>query len=103
MGTRTQCGRRQSQCPAWATGKPPSPKQAILDLRDHVFAKAPWLLAALEEKRDKLSDKVKAEADRPLVGKDGGEAEEHRRKHLAESAKIVLDDRTTATVVELLS
>ncbi|MBV9380341.1 MAG: FadR family transcriptional regulator [Streptosporangiaceae bacterium] len=35
--------------------------------------------------------------------RNGEEAEEHWRKHLAESAKIVLGDRTTATVVELLS
>jgi DNA-binding FadR family transcriptional regulator len=33
----------------------------------------------------------------------GDEAEEFWRKHLAESAKVVLGDRTTATVVELLS
>lgn len=33
----------------------------------------------------------------------GEEAEEHWRKHLAESAKVVLGDRTTATVVEVLS
>ena len=41
MATCTECGRCQSQCPAWATGKPLSPKQVILDLRDHAFAKAP--------------------------------------------------------------
>ena len=34
MATCTECGRCQSQCPAWATGKPLSPKQVILDLRD---------------------------------------------------------------------
>ena len=45
LGTCTECGRCQSQCPAWATGKPLSPKQVILDLRDHAFAKAPYLLA----------------------------------------------------------
>ena len=33
----------------------------------------------------------------------GEEAEEFWRTHLSESAKIVLGDRTTATVVELLS
>jgi DNA-binding FadR family transcriptional regulator len=33
----------------------------------------------------------------------GEEAEEFWRKHLAESAKVVLGDRSTATVVELLS
>jgi Fe-S oxidoreductase len=68
LGTCTECGRCQSQCPAWATGKPLSPKMLILDLRDHAFAKAPYLLAASDEARDKLPDSVKAEADRPLVG-----------------------------------
>ncbi len=42
--TCTECGRCQSQCPAWNTGKPLSPKMVILDLRDHMFAKAPYLL-----------------------------------------------------------
>jgi Fe-S oxidoreductase len=73
MGTCTECGRCQSQCPAWATGKPLSPKQVILDLRDHAFAKAPYLLASSDEEREKLPDAVKAEAERPLVGtKDDG-------------------------------
>jgi Fe-S oxidoreductase len=68
MATCTECGRCQSQCPAWATGKPLSPKQVILDLRDHAFAKAPYLLAASDEAREKLPDAVKKEAERPLVG-----------------------------------
>ena len=68
MATCTECGRCQSQCPAWATGKPLSPKQVILDLRDHAFAKAPYLLAASDQDRDKLPDPVRAEAARPLVG-----------------------------------
>ncbi len=72
MATCTECGRCQSQCPAWATGKPLSPKQVILDLRDHAFAKAPYLLAASDEEREKLPEAVKQEAERPLVGKDGG-------------------------------
>ena len=72
MATCTECGRCQSQCPAWATGKPLSPKQVILDLRDHAFAKAPYLLAASDDDREKLPDDVKKEAERPLVGKDGG-------------------------------
>ncbi len=54
MGTCTECGRCQSQCPAWATGKPLSPKMVILDLRDHAFAKADWLLAD-EDAREKLA------------------------------------------------
>jgi Fe-S oxidoreductase len=72
LATCTECGRCQSQCPAWATGKPLSPKQVILDLRDHAFAKAPYLLADSDEAREKLPDAVKQEAERPLVGKDGG-------------------------------
>ena len=68
MGTCTECGRCQSQCPAWATGKPLSPKQVILDLRDHAFAKAPYLLASSDAERDALPEAVKAEAARPLVG-----------------------------------
>ena len=67
MATCTECGRCQSQCPAWVTGKPLSPKQVILDLRDHAFAAAPWLLAP-EEERGSLPAGVLAEASRPLVG-----------------------------------
>jgi Fe-S oxidoreductase len=67
LGTCTECGRCQSKCPAWATDKPLSPKQVILDLRDHAFAKAPWLLAT-EAEREHLPADVLAEAARPLVG-----------------------------------
>ncbi len=42
--TCTECGRCQSQCPAWNTGKPLSPKLVIMNLRDHMFAKAPYLI-----------------------------------------------------------
>jgi Fe-S oxidoreductase len=68
MGTCTECGRCQSQCPAWATDKPLSPKMIILDLRDHALAKAPWTLASSDEAREALPDAVKFEAGRPLVG-----------------------------------
>ena len=68
MGTCTECGRCQSQCPAWATDKPLSPKMIILDLRDHALAKAPWTLASSDEARAALPAAVRAEAERPLVG-----------------------------------
>jgi Fe-S oxidoreductase len=42
----TECGRCQDVCPAWATGKPLSPKLLIMALRDHVAAEAPAVLAA---------------------------------------------------------
>ncbi|MGZ4497833.1 MAG: Fe-S oxidoreductase, partial [Nocardioides sp.] len=41
----TECGRCQSQCPAWNTEKPLSPKLLITALRDHAYAKAPYLQA----------------------------------------------------------
>ncbi|MCU1667924.1 MAG: protein of unknown function cysteine-rich region domain protein, partial [Blastococcus sp.] len=44
--------RCQSQCPAWNTDKPLSPKLLIMDLRDHLFAKAPYLLAGSPEDED---------------------------------------------------
>jgi Fe-S oxidoreductase len=68
LATCTECGRCQSQCPAWATGKPLSPKMIILELRDHAFAKAPYLLASSDEARAALPDAAKAEAERPIIG-----------------------------------
>jgi Fe-S oxidoreductase len=68
FGTCTECGRCQSQCPAWNTEKPLSPKLLIMNLRDHALAKAPYLLAASDEERAKLPADVLAEAERPLVG-----------------------------------
>ncbi|MDQ1486754.1 MAG: hypothetical protein QOJ62_2447 [Actinomycetota bacterium] len=56
--TCTECGRCQSQCPAWNTGKVLNPKLIITDLRDHLFEKAPTLLSGAET----------AAAMRPLVG-----------------------------------
>lgn len=40
----TRCGRCQDQCPAFASGKPLSPKKVILDLKAHFLQKAPLLL-----------------------------------------------------------
>ncbi|BBX64917.1 (Fe-S)-binding protein [Mycobacterium saskatchewanense] len=48
FATCTECGRCQSQCPAWNTGKPLSPKLVIMDLRDHWMAKAPYILGKKE-------------------------------------------------------
>ena len=60
--TCTECGRCQSQCPAWNTGKALSPKIVMLQLRDHAFAKAPYLTAGVG------GDTVGTEAERPLIG-----------------------------------
>ena len=63
--TCTECGRCQSQCPAWNTGKPLSPKLLVLSLRDHAYAKAPYLLAGSP---DTAPEAARAEAERPLIG-----------------------------------
>ncbi|GAA1292712.1 Fe-S oxidoreductase [Planotetraspora silvatica] len=68
--TCTECGRCQSQCPAWNTDKPLSPKMLILDQRDHAFKVAPYLLMS-EEQRAHQGQDVLALLEKPLVGEDG--------------------------------
>ncbi|MEV6303684.1 (Fe-S)-binding protein [Actinoplanes sp. NPDC051861] len=79
FSTCTECGRCQSQCPAWNTAKPLSPKLLVLSLRDHAYAKAPYLLAGggkdlmgeekgTEEQLAGVDVLAMAEADRPLIG-----------------------------------
>ncbi|MEU6072464.1 heterodisulfide reductase-related iron-sulfur binding cluster [Micromonospora sp. NPDC047074] len=85
FSTCTECGRCQSQCPAWNTGKPLSPKLLVLSLRDHAYAKAPYLLAGGgkdltgEEKATAaqlahVDVLALAEGEKPLIGtaEDGG-------------------------------
>ena len=70
FSTCTECGRCQSQCPAWNTEKPLSPKMLIMTLRDHAHAKAPWLLASGSE-REGLGESAAALAEVPLIGDTG--------------------------------
>jgi Fe-S oxidoreductase len=56
MATCTECGRCQSQCPAWNTGKPLSPKLVIMDLRDHLLAKAPYILGTSDRPEEGTID-----------------------------------------------
>ncbi|GAA4050195.1 (Fe-S)-binding protein [Nonomuraea soli] len=65
----TECGRCQSQCPAWNTDKPLSPKMLILDQRDHAFKVAPYLLPGADTSH--AGQDVLALLDKPLVGEDG--------------------------------
>jgi Fe-S oxidoreductase len=46
LTTCTECGRCQSACPAWNTGKPLSPKLLIMNLRDQLFDEGPKILRA---------------------------------------------------------
>lgn len=84
FSTCTECGRCQSQCPAWNTEKPLSPKLLITQLRDHAYAKAPYLLAGggkdlMGEERGShdllagLPAAALAEAERALVGPTEGD------------------------------
>ena len=88
FATCTECGRCQSQCPAWATGKPLSPKLMIMNLREASFAKAPYVMAAQkandganppigevdEAVLAKMPESVKDAVERPLVGPRDGVA-----------------------------
>ncbi|MFN2524998.1 MAG: (Fe-S)-binding protein [Actinomycetota bacterium] len=65
--TCTECGRCQSQCPAWNTGKPLSPKLLIMDLRDHLFEQGPGLLKAWDKSDDALAA---AKAELPSLNPD---------------------------------
>ncbi|HEY2085231.1 MAG TPA: (Fe-S)-binding protein [Mycobacterium sp.] len=77
FATCTECGRCQSQCPAWNTGKPLSPKLVIMDLRDHWMAKAPYILG---EKESALQSTPEGGLSEDLVGEK--EADQH---HVPES------------------
>ncbi|QBI52088.1 (Fe-S)-binding protein [Streptomonospora litoralis] len=66
--TCTECGRCQSQCPAWNTGKPLSPKKLVTDLRDHAYAKAPYLMQGVTEETPDIHDDVLSLLGKPLVG-----------------------------------
>jgi Fe-S oxidoreductase len=66
----TECGRCQSQCPAWNTDKPLSPKMLIIDQRDHAFKVAPYLMAAQADNQHADTD-VLALLEKPLVGENG--------------------------------
>ena len=78
--TCTECGRCQSQCPAWNTGKPLSPKLVIMNLRDHLFAKAPYILG---DKESPLENTPEGGLGEELRGEK--ESEKHSHDHVPES------------------
>ncbi|CAB4739448.1 unannotated protein [freshwater metagenome] len=74
FSTCTECGRCQSQCPAWNTDKPLSPKLLITAMRDHAYAKAPYLRADEAHREAMLAGDtaLATEVEKPLVGETGG-------------------------------
>ena len=86
--TCTECGRCQSQCPAWNTGKPLSPKLVIMNLRDHLFAKAPYILGEKESPLENTAEGgVTESVTKELESTDGGfiETKHDEEHHVPES------------------
>ncbi|MEP7192361.1 MAG: (Fe-S)-binding protein [Actinomycetota bacterium] len=102
----TECGRCQDQCPAWNTGKPLSPKLMIMNLRDTMFAQAPYLLAAKgehpgqgelhEQALASVSAEVREQVERPFVGSREGS------EHSAEDGYTFDGHRTTAAELPII-
>ncbi|MDI9957783.1 Fe-S oxidoreductase [Rhodococcus sp. KBW08] len=89
--TCTECGRCQSQCPAWNTGKPLSPKLLIMSLRDHGYAKAPYLLAG--GRKDMGGDEI------GLVDAEGN-VKEAALAAIPEAARLEADRKLVGETVE---
>ncbi len=64
FATCTECGRCQSQCPAWNTEKPLSPKLLVMDLRDAMFGSSPYLIA--KDNPDYLASPGAGKASTPV-------------------------------------
>ena len=102
----TECGRCQSQCPAWNTEKPLSPKLMIMNLRDTMFAQAPYLLAAKgehpglgelhEEALAAVSAEVRGEVERPFIGSREGS------EHAADDGYTADGHRTTGLELPII-
>ena len=100
FATCTECGRCQSQCPAWNTEKPLSPKLLIMGLRDHAFAKAPYILAG-EDGRDGVRRRCSGRGGAPPGRRDRGRgvAPDRRRHHRPRRALVVRDLRRLRAAV----
>ncbi|MGW0177233.1 (Fe-S)-binding protein [Rhodococcus sp. NPDC003322] len=92
--TCTECGRCQSQCPAWNTGKPLSPKLLIMSLRDHGYTKAPYLLAG--GRKDMGGDEV------GLVDAEGNVNEAALAK-IPEAARLEAERKLVGETAELVA
>ena len=102
----TECGRCQSQCPAWNTGKPLSPKLLMMNLRDTMFTQAPYLLAANgehpglgelhEQALAAVSAEVRAEVERPFIGARAGS------EHSADDGYTFDGHRTTGAELPII-
>src|SRR5664279_4924318 len=102
----TECGRCQDQCPAWNTGKPLSPKLMIMNLRDTMFAQAPYLMAAKgehpglgelhEQALASVSAEVREQVERPFIGSREGS------EHAGEDGYTFDGHRTTSAELPII-
>ncbi len=93
FSTCTECGRCQSQCPAWNTDKPLSPKMLVMALRDHAHTKAPWLLASEEERAGLPAETVAAaRPELALVGTTGYAADSPLAAYDPHGPDAVIDE-----------
>jgi Fe-S oxidoreductase len=105
--TCTECGRCQSQCPAWNTEKPLSPKMLVMALRDNAHAKAPYLkalenptylaaangkpLQAGEVDLAAFDQRVRDAHERPLIGATGYDHSDPTQAYPREGTDPVMD------------
>ncbi len=86
FATCTECGRCQSVCPAWATGKPLSPKLVVMGLRDNMFSSATRLLVGANSGRDGAAND---QAGEPAVRGQAGDAAAGAAVAVAEPVPLV--------------
>ena len=105
FATCTECGRCQSVCPAWTTGKPLSPKLLIMGLRDNMFASADRLLSGESQRRRRDAGAHDDRPRRPVVvhhvrqlrravpGRHRARGRDHRHAPLRGADGVALPDR----------
>ena len=64
----TNCGRCQDNCPAWASGKPLSPRKVIQDMRGYMERRAPEIIGAETAKEPTPNSSISMVSD--AVGED---------------------------------
>ena len=94
FATCTECGRCQSQCPAWNTEKPLSPKMLIMKLRDHALRQGrrtrwPPRPSATRCRQRHAGQGGRAPARRRHRGDDWATCPRRRRRHRPRRAVVL--------------
>jgi Fe-S oxidoreductase len=87
--TCTECGRCQTHCPAFNTGKPLSPKTLITDLRDHAYEVAAGGLSATSHTAHQIEGGMWITANAVTGAIDAGEAPVNTAAQQAEGQAVV--------------